>query len=140
MVTTMVDAGRAQRTVSITLFVVRSVFDDALQDGLLVRNPAARVKAAGRPQRNREAFTGEELVRLQAHIADDERAGLWLLTTAGLRRSEILGLRWSDVDLQAGTACRSTIVRGETASRYGGRAEPTATKRRRGARDSTGAL
>jgi len=137
MVTTMVDAGRAQRTVSITLFVVRSVFDDALQDGLLVRNPAARVKAAGRPQRNREAFTGEELVRLQAHIADDERAGLWLLTTAGLRRSEILGLRWSDVDLQAGTV---TIVRGETASRSGGRAEPTATKTRRGARDFTGAL
>jgi integrase len=34
---------------------------------------------------------------------DERLVACWLLTLAGLRRSEVLGLRWSDVDLDAGT-------------------------------------
>jgi integrase len=43
------------------------------------------------------------------HVADDDQEALWrLAATTGMRRGELAGLQWSDVDLQAG---RVTIVR-----------------------------
>ena len=41
--------------------------------------------------------------KLLAHVAGDRLAHAWHLALSGLRRGEICGLRWSDVDLDAGT-------------------------------------
>ena len=48
-----------------------------------------------------------------ASVASHRWAGVWsLLATTGMRRGEVLGLRWSDVDLDAGTVTiRSTRIR-----------------------------
>nr|WP_155942940.1 site-specific integrase [Mycobacterium sp. 141] len=48
-------------------------------------------------------WTPEQAAAFRAHVADDRLAACWLLTLAGLRRSEVLGLRWEDVDHDAGT-------------------------------------
>lgn len=48
-------------------------------------------------------WTPEQAATFRAHISSDRLAACWLLTLAGLRRSEVLGLRWADVDLDAGT-------------------------------------
>ena len=40
---------------------------------------------------------------LLAAIADDRMGHAWELALSGLRRGEIAGLRWSDVDLDAET-------------------------------------
>jgi hypothetical protein len=43
-------------------------------------------------------------IRRVLRAADKDRNGhLWYLALSGLRRAEIAGLRWSDVDLGAGT-------------------------------------
>jgi integrase len=131
LVAVLADAGRSKRTAGLVLFVVRSIFADALQDGLIVRNPAGRVEAAGWEPRARTALSGAELGKLRAHLSADPLYGCWLLTLHGLRRSELLGLRWSDVDLGAGTL---TVERGVTADTRGGRNEETPTKTRRGTR------
>jgi integrase len=89
--------------------VVRSVFEDAIEDGLIGRNPARRVPAAGRDAKPRPALTVEQIRRLRAHLALDRLFGCWLLTLCGLRRSEVMGLRWPDLDLTEG---RLTIERG----------------------------
>lgn len=44
----------------------------------------------------------EELERFVEHADSDDLAAAWRLTACGLTRSEVLGLRWSDVDLEAG--------------------------------------
>ncbi|WP_236949232.1 site-specific integrase [Mycolicibacterium goodii] len=47
-------------------------------------------------------WTPGQATQFRDHVCDDRLAACWL-TLAGLRRSEILGLRWSDVDFDAGT-------------------------------------
>ena len=123
--------GRSARTCSLTLFVVRSILGAALDDGLVVRNVASKVAASGRAARTREALSADDLATLRAHIATTDVHSVWLLVLAGLRRSEVLGLRWSDVDMAAGTL---TIARGMVPNASGGRAEPTDPKTERGAR------
>lgn len=91
------------------LFVVRSVFEDAIEDGLASRNPAKSVRPVGRKPTVRSVLNVQDIRVLRAHLAADRLYGCWLLTLCGLRRSEIMGLRWSDLDLQKGIL---TILRG----------------------------
>jgi integrase len=126
----LVEAGRAKRTADHMLFVLRSVFEQALDDGLIARNPARRVQAAGKPAQERQALTAAEMGRLRIQLADDPLFACWLLSLFGLRRSEVLGLRWSDVDLTAGTI---RVERGRVAV-DGKRTVETPPKTRRGRR------
>lgn len=130
VIAALADAGRSKRTASLTLFVIRSVFEDALHDGLIVRNPAARVEPVGKPPRARQAMAAADLKRMRAHLADDRLYACWLLTLSGLRRSELLGLRWSDIDLSANTL---TIARSRVLV-DGKRTAEGPPKTRRGAR------
>ena len=110
----LTDAGRRARTCSLTLFVQRSIFGQALDDGLIVRNPAAKVQASGTAPKQRQALSAGDLATLRAHVAGDRLGAVWWLTLAGLRRSEILALTWADVDLSAGTV---TVSRSITSGR-----------------------
>lgn len=48
------------------------------------------------------AWTAGELRRFLAHVGHDRLTALWrLAATTGMRRGELLGLRWQDVDLDA---------------------------------------
>ena len=59
------------------------------------------------------AWTAEELRTFTTATSTHRWAGIWaLLATTGMRRGEVLGLRWSDVDLDAGTVTiRATRIR-----------------------------
>jgi integrase len=124
-------AGRSRRTCSLTLFTVRSIFAQALDDGLIVRNPAANVEASGRPAKPRAAMPADDLDRLREHLVGDRLYGCWLLTLYGLRRSEVLALRWSDVDLRTGEI---SISKGIVPDAAGRRSPETPTKTERGTR------
>lgn len=44
-------------------------------------------------------WTAEQLRAFVDHVGDDQLAAAWVLfATTGMRRGELLGLRWSDVD------------------------------------------
>lgn len=102
----------AKRTANYTLSVLRAMLGFAERRHLIPRgtNPAALVERL--PERSRERFlTAEELGRLGDVLAEIERTGeqlptailaLRLLILTGARRSEILSLRWEDVDRDAG--------------------------------------
>ena len=130
MVGELADAGRSQRTAALTLFVLRSILGQALDDGLVVRNVAARVSAIGKPAKDRAAMSAEDYQRMREHVTGDRLGAVWQLTLLGLRRSEVMGLRWSDIDLTAGTI---TIERG-VVDDAGKRSPETPTKTRRGER------
>ncbi len=82
---------------------VSSVLSDLVEQGRLARDVAALVKRVKRPKRQLNTFTEDE-VRQLLRYADKHRLGhAWHLALSGLRRGEVGGLRWDDVDFQAGT-------------------------------------
>jgi integrase len=85
------------------LNLISRVLADLVQQGLLVRDVAALVDRLKRPDNKLNTFTEAEVRKLLEHVENDRRGHAWHLALSGLRRGEISGLRWSDVDLNAET-------------------------------------
>lgn len=87
--------------------IIRGALGDAVRRGLITRN-VALVAHAPRlrsiPKIEQQAWTAEQL-RLFLRAAAGHRLfpALWLSAMTGMRRSELLGLRWTDIDLQKAT-------------------------------------
>lgn len=114
------DSGRglAPKTVRNVHVMLRGALADAVRWNLLPRNPAAEARPPRAARRGHAVWTAEELRRFVEHARSDPYAALWLLAcTTGLRRSELAGLRRSDVDLS-----RRTVSTGPTRVVVGGRA------------------
>ncbi len=85
-----------QKTVS----TLKQIFDCAVDNGLVVRSPAAKIKAGGAKPKEKEALTPEQCAQLEAAVKGT-RAYVYVMLClyAGLRREEVCGLQWSDIDL-----------------------------------------
>ena len=61
------------------------------------------MKKVPRVRQEMQTYTPDEIGKVLV-VADKNRNGhLWYLALSGLRRGEIDGLRWDDLDLDAGT-------------------------------------
>jgi integrase len=90
-------------TINPMLNIISAVMSGLVKQGELVRDVAALVDRLKRPRKKLATFTEDEVGTLLRHVADDRLAHAWHLALSGLRRGELCGLRWSDVDLTAGT-------------------------------------
>jgi integrase len=84
------------------MLVLSSALDDAMAQSLVARNVARLVKRPRVTAAEMSTWTPDQPATSRAHVADHRLGACWLLTLAGLRRSEVLGLRWADVDHDAG--------------------------------------
>lgn len=79
------------------------VLDVAVQRGYILRNVARLVEAPRVVRQEPEALTPDQARRIIEAVRGDRLEALWILALAtGLRQAELLGLRWQDVDLEAG--------------------------------------
>jgi len=69
---------------------------------VLDRNVAAHVPKPRRRKRSRKALSKEEVRRLVAACRKHLRPVVLTLLYTGARKGEVLGLRWRDIDLDAG--------------------------------------
>ena len=96
--------------------VLSRALGDARRHGYIHRNPAEDATPPKLIRTEMQVWSREELRAFLAHVAEDRLYALWLLyATTGMRRGEGLGLRWEDVDLEAGTVFirrQRTIVEG----------------------------
>lgn len=84
--------------------VCRALFEQAVDDGLVYKNPAARITIAKhRPQEKRALTDAEKEALRSCDFTEKERLFLSVLYSTGLRRGEALGLRWADFDWKART-------------------------------------
>ncbi len=103
------------RTTRYAHTVVRRALEDARREGLIRSNPTAdatppSATAAKAPEMT--AWTPTELRTFLTAVAEsDHWPLLWLAAFTGMRRGELCGLRWSDVDLDASAlTIRSTLT------------------------------
>ena len=109
----------APKTVYEVHLIIRGALEYALRRGLVSRNVALAASAPKQraiPQVERTAWTPAELhAFLRAAAGHRLFPALWLSANTGLRRSELLGLKWSDLDIDH---ARLSINRGLVAVGY----------------------
>lgn len=91
------------RSINYMLGLLTAVLKDQMRQGQVVRNVAELVDRIPGDPKPPDTFTPAELQQVLDHIDGDRYAIAWQLALAGLRRGEVAGLRWSDIDLDART-------------------------------------
>ena len=94
--------GRSARTVTTALKLLGAALDLAVHDGAVRKNVAASVKPPKIVTEEFEFWSAAQLGQFLASVDDDRLVGAWYLSGLGMRRGEVLGARWSDVDWKAG--------------------------------------
>lgn len=88
---------------------------DAVRWGRLTRNPAEYAvppRASALRSSELKTWSAEQLADFLEHVRPDRLYAAWVLAaTTGLRRGELLGLHWSDIDLdEARLSVRRSLV------------------------------
>jgi integrase len=133
------DAGLSPSTVQRLHAVIHRALKQALRWGLVLRNVSEVVDPPKAQRKEIRPLTPEQ-VRTLLRTAEEDRLGpLYALAiTTGLRQGELFGLRWEDVDLEAGRlSVRQTLTTPKGGRRLG---PPKRSKSRRSVKLTAGAV
>ncbi|MFI5281741.1 MAG: tyrosine-type recombinase/integrase [Candidatus Dormibacterales bacterium] len=96
--------GLSPRSVHHVRAVLRNALRKAVRDRLISHNVAAEADAPDVPMVEMQTLTPEQVKVFLGAVTGRRLEALYVTTLAlGLRRGEVLGLRWSDINLDAGT-------------------------------------
>ena len=101
-------------TVRYVYVVLRIALGRALKLGRVHRNVATLIDPPAKAYHELQPMNAEQARALLASVAGDRLEAIYRLAIAsGLRQGELLGLRWQDVDMAAGTlSVRHTLQQG----------------------------
>jgi integrase len=114
--------------------ILRTALGDAERAGLVHRNVARLMDPPCHGVAPEQQCWNEHQLRTFLQVAMTHRLGpaIWLAAMTGMRRGEVLGLRWSDIDLDAATL---SIRRSVSCTGYQVHTTPTKTRTSRRAID-----
>lgn len=126
----VVRSGRSKRTAQFIHSVLHRALGKAARQGLIARNVADLVDRPRVERHEMSVLDPEQARRFERVATDDPEGGLYVLAiNTGMRQSELLGLRWRDVDLDHGfLSVRNTLVKPGVSPIFG---PPKTTKSRR---------
>ncbi len=122
--------GLSPKTVANVAGVMHKALADAVRWGVLPLNPASTAEKPRAAQSEMVVWSAAQLATFLRSVEGDRFAGMWRLAAmTGMRRAELCGLRWSDVDLDAArlavistrTVVRTKVVEGTPKTRAGSR-------------------
>jgi len=123
--------GMSVRSTQILREVLRSTLTRATEEELVARNVAQRVRLPKWEREDIQPWTAQEArAFLKASEQDPLHAAFVILVLYGLRRGEVLGLRWRDIDFPA-----SIIRIRQQVQRVGGSLQEGPVKTASGRRD-----
>ena len=95
--------GMSERSVRSCYHVIRMSLERAIKDGLIKKNPILGCKLPPPEQKEMKVLSREEIQRFLLQAKAEGMYELFLLElTTGLRRGELLALRWDDLNIRTG--------------------------------------
>lgn len=89
----------AGSTIHNTISVLRGMFDSFIRDGILNANPCTTLKLPRKALKRDRVMSFEDAIKLLASVDGTLlSAPVYFALTLGLRRGEVCGLKWSDLD------------------------------------------
>lgn len=108
--------GLSAKTIKSHIVIIKQVCKEAIKDGLISNNPSDYLTLPKIQRYEAQFYTVEELETLFKAIKDEPLFPLIYFTAVfGLRRSEVLGLKWDSVDFDNNRLyIKHTVVRFST--------------------------
>lgn len=130
--TEKLESGLSSTTVSAIHNMLHTALDNAVKLGILARNVCETVSPPRKVHKEMKPLSPEQARQLLEAAKGHPREALFVLALAtGMRRGELLGLKWQDVDLEQGVLhVRRALTRMPTGLGYK-ETEPKTKKSRR---------
>ena len=81
--------------------LMHALFNHAMRWEFFDRNPITLVLQSAKRERVPDVLTVEEIANLLSELSEPWRTAVYVAVTTGLRVSELLGLKWADVNFAA---------------------------------------
>lgn len=115
--TKLSNEGLSQHSIYYTYTIITKVYNYYVEIGELTRNPFHFVKGLNKSKVNRVTHLDQKQMEnfvvsayLEFDVGSAMLAGVMLAFYGGLRRSEICGLRWNDIDFERGLLSVSSAI------------------------------
>jgi integrase len=103
--------GLSPRTVRAIHVTAHKALKEAVKDNLIAPNPTDDANVPAQVRSQTQSWTAEEATAFLGSVRSNRLSAAFVtLATSGLRRSELLGLRWADIDLEAGTLAVRQVI------------------------------
>ena len=104
----MIEDGRKHSTMANLKSCLNKVFECAIEDGILAKNPVKNIELPRTESKIREAISEDQMTLFMSYVKGSTRYKRYyplfvLLFNSGMRIGELSGLTWDDIDFKEGT-------------------------------------